>query len=288
MRLARLFQTDTVSACPTSFNEEEQHALRNLALVTGASSGIGRELARVHAAHGGDLILVARSESKLQALQSELQRQYGCEFRILVRDLALSGAAEQLWESVQASGDCPDVLINNAGVGGHGALHRRNWHADKAMIHLNVLTLAGLTRLALEPMVARGCGRILNVASTAAFFPGPLMATYFASKAFVLSLGEAVAEELCGTGVTLTTLCPGPVRTGFGATAAAEDSRLFHLPGLLSDQAVARYGYRAMLRGRRLAVPGVADRLLVHVIRRLTPRRAATRVTRFLNQKTPR
>lgn len=255
----------------------------NVAVVTGASSGIGTELAREHASRGGDLVLVARREDKLAALAAELRERHGVGTTVIAKDLAAEGAAEELFAAL-ASTEI-DVLMNNAGFGGHGRFHERRWEDDRDMIRLNVLTLAALTRLALPAMVARGRGRVLNVASVVGFMPGPQQAVYYASKAFVLSFSEAIAHELRGTGVTVTALCPGATRTGFFEAADLAGSKLLRSLTLASPEAVAAYGYKAMLAGQVVAVHGGSNKLLAHFLLRLMPRSLVRRISASLLEK---
>ncbi|GAA5440743.1 hypothetical protein Dcae01_02263 [Deinococcus caeni] len=187
------------------------------ALITGASSGIGESLARQLAAHGAHLILVARTEDRLHALAAELGARYRVQVHVLPADLNRPGAAAELHAAVQARGLNVDILVNNAGLGGYGEFSAQPPAEIDRMIAVNIGALTGLTRAFLPDMLARGRGRVLNVASTAAFQPGPLMAVYYATKAYVLSFSEAVAEEVAGSGVFVTALCPGPVQTGFQA-----------------------------------------------------------------------
>jgi hypothetical protein len=177
---------------------------RKTAVVTGASSGIGAELARIHAAHGGSLVMIARRREKLEALKAELEKTYGIAAYVLVQDLTEAGAAQQVHDHVRSLGLAVDVLVNNAGFGYWGPFHEQDWSVNEAMIKVNILALAALTRVFVPDMVARGHGRVLNVASMAGFVPGPLHAVYYASKAFVVSFSEALANELAGTGVTVT------------------------------------------------------------------------------------
>ncbi len=254
--------------------------MKNLALITGASAGIGEQLARIHASNGGDLVLVARSEDRLAELAAELIDSHDVNVRVLARDLAVPGAAEGLADELLAEDLVPDMLINNAGIGGQGRFHDRNWARDRDMINLNVMALAALSHGFLPAMVERGSGRILNVGSVAGFLPGPNFATYFATKAFVLSFSEAIATELAGTGVTVTVLCPGPVATGFVDAAGMTNRPMFDAVAS-SPEEVAHYGYRAMLQGDVVAVPGVATQISLFQLR-FMPRgltRAISRLT---------
>jgi short-subunit dehydrogenase len=244
---------------------------RPLALVTGASSGIGAHLARELAKDGHDLILVARRAGPMQALADELGAG-GAHITILAADLSATGAAAHLVQEVRARALTIDVLINAAGLGDNGRFDQSDPARIAEMLQVNAVTLTELTRLLLPGMVERGRGKIMLVASTAAFQPGPHMAVYCASKAYVLNLGEAIAYELRRTGVTVTTLCPGPTATEFAKTAKAESSTLFRssLVPVMSAAAVARIGYKALKSGRRVVITGALNTVIA-VSGRLSP-----------------
>ena len=258
-------------------------AERKVALVTGASSGIGAQLARIHAERGGDLIVVARRRERLEALKTELEATHGVTVHVLPKDLAQAGAPQEIQDEVRALGVPVDYLVNNAGFGLRGFFHKQDWAINEAMIKVNILSLAALTRLFLPEMVARGSGRVLNVASMAGFLPGPLNAVYYASKAFVLSFSEALANELAGTGVTVTALCPGPTETEFNQTAQMRNVRLAQL--MASAHEIAEVGYQAMLEGKTVVVPGLINKITIHGLLRFSPRRLATRISRTLMEK---
>lgn len=241
------------------------------ALITGASGGIGLELARLFAQQGVDLILVARSSDKLQALQEALQAQHRIQVMVICKDLSEETAPEELYQTICEAGITVDYLINNAGFGDYGFFIETDWAKEWRMIYLNVVTLTYLTKRFLQDMIHRGEGRIMNVASTAAFQPGPLMAVYFATKAYILSFTEAVANEASGTGVTVTALCPGPTSTGFIQASGTEKSGLFKSSRLPTPDRVARFGYKAMMGGKTVAVHGLLNNILVQAVR-LTPR----------------
>ena len=257
--------------------------VKNVALITGASSGIGLELARVHASRGVDLILVARRLDRLNEIKDELHEKFGIEVEVVDMDLARDNAGKELFEEIKRRELHVDILVNNAGFGGHGYFYEREWSRDHDMILLNILTLTELTRMFLPEMVERGSGRILNVASMAGFIPGPFQAVYYATKAYVLSFSEAIASELDGSGVTVTALCPGPTRTEFEEVANVAGSKAFMIQA--SVESVARYGYKSMLKGRAVAVPGSANRLLVNYLLRMTPKNVARRVSKMLMEK---
>jgi short-subunit dehydrogenase len=250
---------------------------RRLAVVTGASSGIGRELARLAARDGHPLLLVARRGDALAALGAELADRYKVVAEPVVADLADPSGVPAVVEAV--AGRPVDVLVNNAGVGGEGRFAvERELAADLAMVRLNVTAVVELTGHLLPGMVKRGRGGVLNVASTAAYVPGPLQAVYYASKAFVKSFSEALTEETRGTGVRVTALCPGPVDTGFAAAAGLEGSRLTRLRALkVPAPAVAAAGWRGLAAGRPVVVPGLPLRVGMGAVR-FTPRRLAARM----------
>ncbi len=243
-------------------------------LITGASRGIGEAFARVYAKKQHNLILVARNENDLDALKEELSTQHSVEIVVLSHDLTKGDEIQQIFEQVKQQNLTVDVLINNAGYGDYGEFASGDWAKLQGMILLNILALTHLSHLFLPGMIARGQGQILNVSSTAAFQPGPMMAVYFATKAYVLSLSEALSAETEGTGVTVTVLCPGPTQSNFGQNANMDQIALMgdvtsdKLPTALS---VAEYGYEALNSGEVVAVHGVMNKVLTFMPR-LTPR----------------
>jgi len=252
---------------------------KGAALITGASSGIGAELAKLCAKDGYPVILVARRGDRLTALAESLEREYAVTARVLTADLADPRACETLHR--QVSGEPVAILINNAGFGLRGPLTGTDWAVEASLIQVNVTALAHLTKLFATDMVKRGTGRILNVASTAAFVPGPFMAMYYASKAFVLSFSLSVANELQGTGVSVTVLCPGPTKTEFIQVAGIADSRLFEGSAMTAED-VALEGYKAMLAGRPEIIAGARNRWMMRLTR-LAPRTLLANITRRLN-----
>jgi len=259
---------------------------RPVALVTGASSGLGLELATIAARDGHDLVLVARRSDRLESIGKGLREEFGAAVTIIVRDLAESEAARVVTQEVEARGLSVDLLVNNAGLGVHGPFAETPLDKELAMIRVNLVALTELTKRVLPGMIARGRGRILNVASTAAFQPGPLMAVYYATKAYVLSFSEAIASEVAGSGVTVTALCPGPTRTEFGKAAGMLETRLFRSPLVKDARSVAEAGYRGMKRGRRVVIPGIGNWIIAKAVR-FTPRRLVTAVSLAV-QKTRR
>jgi short-subunit dehydrogenase len=259
---------------------------RKTALVTGASSGIGLDLARRFAAEGFDVVLVARSQGKLDAVAAELAKAHGVHAHVQTADLAQPRAAEALVAALDARGLVIDVLVNNAGYALYGAFAETDVVDELAMIQVNIVALTHLTKLLVPRMVARKQGRILNVASTAAFQPGPLMAVYYASKAYVLSFSEALANELAGSGVTVTALCPGPTRTGFQARAQMEESKLVRGKEIMTAEEVARAGFDGLMKGKTVVIPGVGNKMLAQAVRFL-PRTTVTRLVRSAQERSP-
>jgi uncharacterized protein len=256
-------------------------APRPLAVVTGASGGIGAALARELARHGHDLVLAARSLAPMERLAAEL-RAAGAGVTAIAADLAQPGAASALAQEVAGRGLAVDVLVNNAGLGAAGRFDRIDPERLGEVLQVNIVALSELTRLLLPGMIARRRGRILLVASVAGFQPGPGMAAYFASKAYVLSLGEALAYELRGTGVGVTTLCPGATATNFFAVAGAQHSLMARrLRRMMPAEEVARRGYRGLAGGRRVVITGAVNRLLAFA-GRYAPHRITLPVTDFL------
>jgi short-subunit dehydrogenase len=257
---------------------------KKTALITGASSGIGLDFARLFAEGGYDVVLVARTESKLKALADELGTKHGVRALAVAADLADPAAPGRLMERLKAEGMQVDVLVNNAGYAGYGAFSETDAKMELDMIQVNIGALTALTKAVLPGMLARKSGRILNVASTAAFQPGPLMAVYYATKAYVLSFSEALANETQGTGVTITCLCPGPTKTGFQERAKMEESKLVKGKEIMDSLTVALAGYEGLHQGRAVVIPGFMNKMLVQSVRFL-PRSTVTNMVRKVQDR---
>ena len=254
------------------------------ALITGASSGIGLEFAKIHAAQGDNLVLVARNKSRLDMLKAELEKDHGISVYTIGKDLAVADAAQEVFDETVQQKIWIDYLINNAGFGDFGMFYETDWEKEAKMIRLNITTLTRFCKLYIKEMIKRGEGKIMNVASTAAFQPGPTMAVYYATKAYVLHFSEAINNEVCDKGITVTALCPGATESGFQAAAAMEDSKLVKEKKLPSSKEVAQYGYKAMMKGKTVAIHGFKNRLLVSSVR-ITPRAAVVKLVRNLQNK---
>jgi short-subunit dehydrogenase len=255
---------------------------RPTALITGASSGIGAELARLFAGDAYDLVLVARRPQPLEELGAYLRRRHGVTVRVFARDLSERGAVGDLWNELTADGVQVDVLVNNAGVGLYGPVWEEDADALDRMVRLNVAVVTSLTRLALPGMVERGNGKILNLASVVGYQPaGPGMTAYYATKAYVLSFSKGLARELRGSGVSVTALSPGVTTTSFEERSGASGTMLYRWVPPMSAKAVALAGYRGMMRKKTVVIPGVIAKLFSFA-GELPPRRIALEVNRWL------
>jgi len=252
------------------------------ALITGASGGIGLELARIHASKGDDLVLVARNGNRLSEIKSELEEKYNVSVRFLVKDLSLPHAALKVFDEVTKNGIVIDYLVNNAGFGDYGLFAESDWEKQESMINLNITALAHLTRLFLPGMISRGGGKILNVSSLAAFQPGPGMSVYFATKAFVLSFSEALNNELKEKGITVTALCPGSTESKFHEVALG-DPKLVKERKMMTAHRVAEIGYNAMMKGNPVVIPGFKNSFLVFASR-FIPREVVVKQTRKIQE----
>ena len=255
---------------------------RPTALITGASAGIGHDLAHVFAQHQHDLVLTARDRNRLEELSSQLHMQNGVTVHVLPADLADPIAPQRLLDAVRERSIAVDVLVNNAGFGTHGPFSQSELAAQLSMIQVNVTALVHLTRVFLPGMLERRAGKILNVGSMAGFMPGPFMSTYYATKAFVMSHSMALSRELRGSGVSVTVLCPGPTRTEFKERAGMRDANLFKMRSM-DSMTVARAGFIGLMRGQRIVVPGASNKLVAFASRML-PRGTMARIAGKLNK----
>lgn len=253
--------------------------MNKTALITGASSGIGLELAKVFASRQHNLILVARNVGAMQKLVEIFP---SVKIKIVPLDLSKPNAAMELFQQIE--NEKIDYLINNAGFGDFGFFHESDWNKQSEMIQLNITTLTQLTHLVLPSMIKNGGGKILNVASTAAFQPGPTMSVYYATKAFVLHFSEAINNELKPFQITVTALCPGPTASGFQSAADLGDSKLVKGKKLPSAADVAEYGYKAMMQGKAVAIHGARNYILANSIR-FTPRNWVVKIVRSMQEK---
>jgi short-subunit dehydrogenase len=255
------------------------------ALITGASSGIGLEMAGILAANGFDLFLVARNEPKLRELADRLRSEHGVEADFQAVDLSHEDGPDRLYERLVSANVRVDVLVNNAGFAQYGRFVDTDPAAEREMMQVNMIALTRLTKLVVPSMMERGSGKILNVASTAAFQPGPLMAVYYATKAYVLSFSYALENELRGTGVSLTALCPGPTQSGFQERADMEESKLVRRR-IADARSVAYAGYEGLMKNKPIVIPGTKNKLLAHAVR-LSPRRLTASFVRRMQERAP-
>ncbi len=257
---------------------------KHTALITGASGGIGYELAKLFAQDGHTLVLVARNADRLKEISEDFLSRYKVTVHIVPLNLTNADAPDELYHYLDRNKIQVDYLVNNAGYGTYGKFHEIDLREELELIQLNITTLTHLSKLFLNGMVERKFGGILNIASTASFQPGPLMAVYYASKSYVLFLSEALAAELQGTGVKISVLCPGPTATGFQSRAGIENTPLVKRSGLMMDaRTVARIGYKGFMKGKTIIIPGVANKLLSRSVR-LSPRKLTTQIVRFLHE----
>lgn len=258
--------------------------MKKTALITGASNGIGLELARIHASKGGNLVLVARNKSKLDEIKNELENIFNVAVYTIGKDLSVVNAAQDVYDETSKQNIQIDFLINNAGFGDFGLFADADWNKELEMINLNISTLTLFTKLYLQDMVKRGSGKIMNLASTASFQPGPMMAVYFATKSYVLSFSEAISNEVSNKGVSVTALCPGPTTSGFQTAASMDNSKLFNNKNLPTSKEVAKYGYNAMIKGKTVAIHGIMNNILASSIR-FVPRAMVLKVSRRILDK---
>ncbi|MBN8251537.1 SDR family oxidoreductase [Priestia flexa] len=255
---------------------------KGYALITGASGGIGRQLAYHFAEDGYSLVLVARSKENLEELKKELENNYSISVLISIKDLSKQEEALKLYDEIKQQRITVQFLVNNAGFGLYGTFIETSWAEEADMIDLNIKTLTYLTKLFLPEMVERNEGRILNIASVASFLPGPLMAVYYATKAYVLSFTEALENELKDTNITISALCPGPTKTGFSDRANLSSSKLFE-SGALHVEDVAKVGYEQFMRGKTIIIPGAKFKVAT-MLPRFFPRKLITKVVRSIQE----
>jgi short-subunit dehydrogenase len=248
-------------------------------LITGASNGIGLELAKIHASKKDNLVLVARNGKRLNELKADLEKLYGVVITCIEKDLSQKDSALDVFRETQSLDIPIDYLINNAGFGDFGMFAETDWLKEQQMIQLNITTLTQFTKLYLQEMLKRRSGKIMNVASTAAFQSGPTMSVYFATKAYVLSFSEAIDNEVRDHGISVTTLCPGPTESGFQSAAAMEESPLIKGKKLPTSREVAEYGYNSMMHGKSVAIHGTLNYILANAVR-FMPRSWVVKITR--------
>ena len=257
-------------------------AKNKTALITGGASGLGYELALLFAKDDYNLVLVDINADKLQETKLEIEKVYNISVSILAKDLSQIDISQEI---ISELGDLQiDALVNNAGFGVFGAFHEVDWNRQAQMLNLHVITTTHLTKLIVEKMVKRGSGKILNLSSLAAFQPGPLMSLYYATKGYILSFSEAIANELKGTGVTVTALCPGPTKTSFQEVVASDSSENKIAFNMASAQDVAAYGYKAMMKGKVVSIPGWLNKVL-GILPRFIPRNMAANIVRKIQEK---
>ncbi|MEH2395264.1 MAG: SDR family oxidoreductase [Nostoc sp.] len=264
-------------------NKTSESLLKKTALITGAASGIGYQLTQIFARHSYNLVLVDKNEEKLHEIVDEFPQKFGIFVKIFAKDLSIPTSPEEIFTELQQASIKIDMLINNAGFSTYGAFNETDLTIELKMLQLNIGSLTHLTKLFLKDMIEQNYGKILNVASSAAFQPGPLMAVYFATKAYVLSFSEAIANELEGTGVSVTVLCPGPPASEFKQIAGMEDSKIAHIKRMMETETVAKIGYRGLMTNKTVVVPGMRNKILTESVR-FTPRNLVTKVVRSMQE----
>ncbi len=265
----------------TTYNDKQKETV----LITGASSGIGYELACIFANDRYNLVLVDKREEKLTEISKVFPQKFGISVKVIAKDLSIPASREEIFTELQQASIKVDILVNNAGFGTYGLFHQTDLTAELDMIQVNTACITHLTKLFLKDMVKQGYGKILNVASTAAFQPGPMMAVYFATKAYVLSFSEAIANELEGTGVTVTVLCPGPTASGFQQAAAMEEAKIASSARMMDTQTVAKIGYRGLMANKTVVIPGVRNRILAQSIKFSPSRKLVAKIVRDMHEK---
>ncbi|MEH2069117.1 MAG: SDR family oxidoreductase [Nostoc sp.] len=265
-------------------NTTHQKPSKKTALITGAASGIGYQLACLFAADDYNLVLVDKNGIKLLEIAEKFQLKFGNFVKDIVKDLSISTSPEEIFTELQQANIKVDVLVNNAGFGTYGLFNETDLTAELEMLQVNLVCLTHLTKLFLKDMVNQGEGKILNVASAAAFQPGPLMAVYFATKAYILSFSEAIANELEGTGVTVTVLCPGSTESAFHQRTGMANSKMLKSKRMMDAQTVAEIGYRGLMKGKIIVIPGFINKLLAKIVR-FVPRKIVTKIVRNMQEE---
>lgn len=253
-------------------------------LITGASSGIGLEFAKIFAENSYNLYLVARNKDKLNELKNEFEEKYNIKVKILIKDLAIPSTPDEIYNEIINDNIQINILVNNAGFGTYGYFYETDLQSELNEINVNITSLTHLTKLFLREMIKRNEGKILNVASTAAFQPGPLMAVYYATKAYVLSFSEALANELRNTNIKITTLCPGPTKTNFQKTASLDNSRQAMFANYVDPRKVAKFGYKALMNNRTLSIYGFTNRFVANAVR-FIPRKIVINISRMIQEQ---
>ncbi|OUL36948.1 short-chain dehydrogenase [Nostoc sp. T09] len=264
-------------------NTTHQRQPKKTALITGAANGIGYELAYIFALNGYNLVLVDRMAEKLAEVANKFQDELGISVKAIVKDLSIKTSPEEIFTELQQEFIKVDVLVNNAGFGIHGLFNETNLNTELEMLQVNLVCLTHLTKLFLKDMVKQGEGKVLNLSSAAAFQPGPLMAVYFATKAYILSFSQALASELEGTGVTVTALCPGPTESAFHERTGIAGAKQVENNNMMDAATVAKIGYRALMEGKTVAIPGFKNRLLAEIVR-FTPRNLVTKIVKNMQE----
>jgi len=259
------------------------HQRQQTALITGAANGIGYELAYLFAQNDYNLVLIDRIETKLQRVAMYFQEQFSISVKSIVKDLSKTKSPEEIFLELQQENIQVDVLVNNAGFGTYGFFNETNLSDELEMLQVNLVCTTHLTKLFLKSMVKQGQGKILNVSSAAAFQPGPLMAVYFATKAYILSFSEALANELQNTGVTVTVLCPGTTQSAFHERTGMADSQLLKSKRMMDAATVANIGYRALMEGKTIVIPGLINKLMAKSVR-FVPRNLVTKIVRKMQE----
>ncbi|QIR41608.1 SDR family oxidoreductase [Tolypothrix sp. PCC 7910] len=252
-------------------------------LITGAANGIGYELAYIFAQNDYNLVLIDIMAQRLADVTEKIKQQFDIWVKPIVKDLSIKSSPEEIFAELQQESIQIDVLVNNAGFGIHGLFSETNLNTELDMLQVNLVTLTHLTKLFLKDMVSKGEGKILNLASAAAFQPGPLMAVYFATKAYILSFSQALASELENTGVTVTALCPGPTESAFHERTGLAGAKQIESNNMMDAETVAKIGYRALMEGKTVAIPGLKNKILAEMVR-FTPRNLVTKIVKNMQE----